>query len=264
MAKSLEDIGRVFSAEYPRVRTKRGANIAFFSSLAIVLVCAILFAAKPDGHQSFGGFGFYKIATTSMQREYNEGSLIITREVDPLTLVVGDDIAFISGVDEVMAQRIDEIKEGYEGTGMIAFATIGIDDELARITTATSDKVLGKVIIGVPFLGNVLNWLDLNIWLVGAILLVVFALVKRSNAKVAVVVMGLLMASMITNQEVRAEEIIAVINQGPDIDEKLSEEKYRLITSGKVTPLNMRRVFLEIFVVLGGTKIIRVYAKKGS
>ena len=269
MAKSLEEIELAFRQKYPNTGDEepqsdqgrsrqgqsadhkqddveqtdqpirgriKGTTIVFYTVLTIMIACTIMFGIGPAGNQAFGGINFYKIATISMHREYPKGSLIVAQEITPIELMVGDDIVYTSSTGELIAHRIEEIKEDYEGSGQRAFVTIGVDDVNARTEVITSEQVLDKVIVGIPFLGTAIDWITLS-GLTGH----------------EVQAATLIPPSPPTNTPVPSVTI--TINQEPSIELLVDEESQleqpeQSEQSGKVTPLNMRQMFLSIVIIM--------------
>ena len=225
--------------EQPTRGRIKGTTIVFYAVLTIMIACTMMFGTGPAGNQAFGGINFYKIATTSMHREYPKGSLIVTQAITPIELMVGDDIVYNSSTGELIAHRIEEIKEDYEGSGQRAFVTIGVDDVDARTEVITSEQVLDKVIAGIPFLGTAIDWVTLN-----------------GLTGYEVQAATLIPPSPPTNTPV--PRVTITINQGSNI-ELLVDEESQLEQSepteqseqpGKVTSLNMRQMFLSIVIIM--------------
>ena len=297
MAKSLEDIELAFRQKYPNAGDEepqsdqgrslqgqpaehkqddieqtdqptrgriKGITIAFCIVLTIMIACTVMFGIGPAGNQAFGGINFYKIATTSMHRVYQKGSLIVTKEIAPMELIVGDDIVYTSSTGELIAHRIEEIKEDYEGTGQRAFVTIGVDDIDARTEVITSQQVQDKVIVGIPFLGTMIDWVTLS-GLVGHEV----QAADLIETEVAQWEPGDEYSEPTPTPQIRPTIAIApvvsiTINQGPSIELTVEEDNQPeqseqpeqpeqsepLEQPGKVTPLNMRQMFLSIVIIM--------------
>ena len=255
----------------------KGTTIVFYAVLTIMIVCTMMFGLGPVGNQAIGGINFYKISTTSMHSVYKKGSLIVTKEIAPIKLTVGDDIVYTSNTGELIAHRIEEIKEDYEETGRRAFVTIGVDDTMARTEVITSKQVLDKVIVGIPFLGTVIEWVTLS-GLTG-------------HEVQAAGFSGYEVAQWEPDDEyseptptitptITITPVVSItINQRPSIGPTLDEDNQpkqpeqleqleqseQPEQSGKITPLNVRQMFLSIVIVMVVVKgILALIGIKGS
>lgn len=109
------------------------------------------------------GFSVMKIQTGSMEPEYRTGSVIITREVSPEKLKVGDVISFYvsagSIVDQVNTHRIQEIQ--YIKSDLRQFVTKGDANQTVDEYPVLQTRVIGKVVcnLGV-FSGSVIGFLQ--------------------------------------------------------------------------------------------------------
>ena len=170
-AKTFEEIG-----EEKRAKASVISDVLFYGTLILMVVFAVLFSRGAFGNQTFGGYSFYEVLTTSMESVYPRGSLIIIKETDPSELVVGDDIAFTIASNDLVTHRIIEIKEDFEGMGQRAFVTKGVDNALADGEEVLARNVVGKVTRGFPGLGTTFSWLGENLWSVVAFFLSLIAL----------------------------------------------------------------------------------------
>ena len=108
------------------------------------------------------GFKMYIVNTDSMAAtDFNAGSLILVKEVDPSTLKEGDIITFMSqdtdSFGETITHKIRKLTTDAEGNpGFITYGTTtDTDDE----TIVTYPYVLGKYQNHVPGLGTFFNFL---------------------------------------------------------------------------------------------------------
>lgn len=109
------------------------------------------------------GFSVMKIQTGSMEPEYKTGSIIITRQVSPEKLKVGDVISFYVSagkiVDQVNTHRIEEIQ--YIKSDLRQFVTKGDANQTVDEYPVLQTRVIGKVVcdLGV-FSGSVIGFLQ--------------------------------------------------------------------------------------------------------
>lgn len=118
------------------------------------------------------------VLTGSMQDVYPQGSLIITKAVDPDQLEIGDDITFMTSETSSITHRIIDITENYMETGKRGFKTKGIMNTYADDGIAAADNVVGKVIFCSLPLGTIANFITANWPLLMFYLLVLVALTK--------------------------------------------------------------------------------------
>ena len=108
------------------------------------------------------GFKMYIVNSDSMAAtDFNAGSLILVKEVDPSTLKEGDIITFMSqdtdSFGETITHKIRKVTTDAEGNpGFVTYGTTtGVDDE----TIVTYPYVLGKYKSHIPGLGTFFNFL---------------------------------------------------------------------------------------------------------
>ena len=108
------------------------------------------------------GIKMYIVNTDSMAAtDFDAGSLILVKEVDPSTLKAGDIITFMSqdtdSFGETITHKIRTLTTDAEGNpGFVTYGTTtGVDDE----TIVTYPYVLGKYSSAIPGLGTFFNFL---------------------------------------------------------------------------------------------------------
>lgn len=112
--------------------------------------------------RSLFGYKMYIVNTDSMAAtDFDAGSLILVKEVDPSTLKEGDIITFMSqdtnSFGETITHKIRKTTVDAEGNpGFVTYGTTtGIDDEIV----VTYPYVLGKYEHHIPALGTFFNFL---------------------------------------------------------------------------------------------------------
>lgn len=136
-------------------------DVVFYAAL-IVLVLGVL-VIKSSGNGApviIGGFSIQHVLTASMQDEIPRGSLVMTRQVDPATLQVGDDISYMRNETTTVTHRIVGIIQDYQNTGQLAFETQGIMNREKDAQPVPAVNVVGKVIFHSYALGVVMNFLS--------------------------------------------------------------------------------------------------------
>ena len=102
------------------------------------------------------GYKAYVITTNSMEPNIKAGDAIIVKKGKEENLKVNDVITFQKGANRI-THRITEIidKEGQK-----IYITKGDSNKIEDTEGVTYDKVLGKKIIRIPYLGKILNVLN--------------------------------------------------------------------------------------------------------
>ena len=103
------------------------------------------------------GIRMYIVRTDSMKKtDFDAGDLIITKRVDPKTLVEGDIITFQSGnsdsYGETITHKIREVRK--DANGNVAFVTYGTTTDVNDESLALGDFVLGKYLFRIPNAGH--------------------------------------------------------------------------------------------------------------
>jgi signal peptidase len=99
-----------------------------------------------------------------MQSVIPKGSLVITRQIDPSSIQIGDDITYMLNERSSITHRVVGITENYENSGSYGFETKGVDNENPDENIVYAKNVVGKVIFHVPNVGSILlaiseNWM---------------------------------------------------------------------------------------------------------
>lgn len=102
-------------------------NILFYFILTISILFVFLFGMyKPDGApRVLFGYSIMRVATESMSPALPVNTLIVTKDVDPADLQVGDVVTFIRFNETIITHRIYEIYEDYQNRGVRGFRLIG-------------------------------------------------------------------------------------------------------------------------------------------
>ncbi len=143
------------------------SDLLFYVVLACFVLGVFLVRGAGDGAPvTFMGFSAMRVLTASMGEEIPQGSLIITRHLDPTELKVGDDITYLAGQDTTITHRIIEITEHYGDTGERAFVTQGVANPEPDSLYVLAANVVGKVIFHNLALGKALYFIREHwVWL---------------------------------------------------------------------------------------------------
>lgn len=193
VAKS--DISGELSKESDNINEKNSKNrskkkkfawigeMIFYGMLIALILGAFLIRSNSDGRPiSIAGYSAFTVLTGSMESEIPQGSLVISKTVDPETLQIGDDITYMSGPTSTITHRIIGITENYLDTNERAFETQGVMNANPDKNPVPAANVVGKVVYHNEVLGQIAtfasnNWPFLIFILIVAIAL--FTILKR-------------------------------------------------------------------------------------
>ena len=105
------------------------------------------------------GFQIYTVISGSMEPNYHVGSLIYVKQVNPSTLKKNDTITFKLGTDTIATHRIIEIVYD-EDTTKYSFRTKGDANDNPDANLVPQDKILGKTMYTVPYLGYLATYIQ--------------------------------------------------------------------------------------------------------
>lgn len=83
--------------------------------LCLIVAVIIVFQKVTDSNRSIAGYRIFRVITGSMEPAYDVGEVVISKEVNPHDIKVGDDIVYLGNYGE------------YQGK-IIMHAVIGIDE----------------------------------------------------------------------------------------------------------------------------------------
>jgi signal peptidase I len=159
------------SASGNRLRHFTG-NLLFVLLLVGILGGTASFVFSDNARKSIFGFRFYEVLTGSMTPNpdgsslpggFNAGDLIVIRLVDPASLEVGDIITFNPGQEATayLTHRIVAVRHELDGETGLFFTTRG-DTNNTDDPPITADQVIGKKVLALPKVGQVLAFVKAN------------------------------------------------------------------------------------------------------
>lgn len=136
-------------------------TIVVATILAFVLLANlwIMFQANTSKDKVPSVFGYkpFIVLSGSMETDIRVGDLIITKEIDPTTLVKGDVIAFRDPEGTITTHRIIELVDCYQDT---CFITKGDNNQSQDQQLVELDDVEGIYVGRIPSVGNMLKSLS--------------------------------------------------------------------------------------------------------
>ena len=74
--------------------------------LCLLVASVIIFQKITDNNKSIAGYRIFRVITGSMEPEYDVGEVVISKEVDPKSIKVGDDIVYLGTYGEYKGKII--------------------------------------------------------------------------------------------------------------------------------------------------------------
>ncbi|MFI3327315.1 MAG: signal peptidase I [Clostridia bacterium] len=124
--------------------------LIIFATIAVLLVGVKLI-----------GFTPYAVLSGSMEPLYETGSVVYVKEVQSESITVGDTITFyMTDSTTVVTHQVVEIdnENGY-------YYTQGLANDTADSTPVTTDRIIGKVVFGIPYLGYISDYVTSPPWI---------------------------------------------------------------------------------------------------
>lgn len=152
------------------VKTQRGSKaiktlgkiiyILFFIVVVLMLIVVIL-QRTTNNSVSLGGFRLFTIATGSMEPAYNVGDVLISKEIAPEEIKVGDNIAYRGEVKvlkgKVITHQVISTQKGEDGKYKIITKGISNTEEDPEIS---EEQVYGKIIYKVKTLSYIVKMIS--------------------------------------------------------------------------------------------------------
>lgn len=138
-------------------------EVVFYIVLIVMIFMVFLVRSNSEGQPtSFAGYSLFTVLTNSMESEIPQGSLVITKQVSPESLKIGDDITYMANQTTTVTHRIISIVEKYQDTGKRAFQTQGVMNDKPDKNLVPANNVVGKVIFHNKLLGEVAKFISNN------------------------------------------------------------------------------------------------------
>ena len=137
----------------------------FVILIITILASAVLFANNNSNEKSIFGYRFYNVLTPSMTPTIPVGSMVFVKMVDADELEVEDIITYSTSRDGkiVVTHRINDIKKEQN---QISFITKGDANKVTDLNPVAESQIIGKVTLVIPYLGNVMAYIQRRIGLV--------------------------------------------------------------------------------------------------
>ena len=153
--------------------------------ILVILIYNIILIFISSKNHGIGLFGYraYIITSDSMEPSINHGDVIITKECKEEDLQTGDVITFEQN-QEVITHRIQKVEED-QTTKEKTYITKGDNNNMEDSENIKFSAIIGKCIITIPYLGNIISVLEnkLIVLIIILIILILFFLKIQKQEK---------------------------------------------------------------------------------
>ncbi len=152
-----------------KVVWKAVSNIIFCVALVLACFVAVICAtnAGDRGARDIAGFYVFNVLSGSMQREIPKGSLVLVKKTDPNLIKLGQNITFFSNNgNKTTTHKVVGILGNFDENGKRGFETKGVENISPDLDITHADNVLGVVILSIPLLGSILQFVKDHLLLI--------------------------------------------------------------------------------------------------
>ena len=179
--------------------------------MALILTMVIVLQRISANNQSIGGYKIFRVITGSMEPEYEVGEVIISKEVNPKDIKVGDDIVYLGRVGEYSGKIImhNVVAIDTDENGDLIFHAKGLQSNSVEDPQIREDQIYGVVTYTSSIL-TILYDLATNIYSIFAI--------------VIILALNVFIAFNTPKKTKKKRKKKKIANTGDTLDENLSEE----------------------------------------
>ena len=162
------------------------ANILFGIAILgiLLLIFSLLYAKISGGPPTILGHQMYIVLSGSMNPAFDTGSIVFVREIEPAKIKDGDIITYM-GLEEseqIVSHRVVSVNKTDD---RINFTTKGDANEVNDPNPTPADKLIGKVIFAIPYLGYIMyfsqtKWGIVIMIIIPCSILLIYVLVKHN------------------------------------------------------------------------------------
>ena len=189
-----------------------GKTIYVLLYIIVLLVLLVVVIQRFSGNNAtIGGFRIFNVATGSMIPVYNVGDIIVSKEISPKGIQVGDDIVYKGEKNEFNGKVVTHrVISKREENGKYYFVTQGVANELPD-PEISEEQVYGKIIyktVILSFISKIIN----NIY---AFYFLIFV-------PIAIIICKIIVDNVMSHKEGKKEIAEA---KGKDEDEKKEDDE---------------------------------------
>lgn len=115
--------------------------------LCVLLILIIALQRLSDSNRSIAGYKIFRVITGSMVPEYDVGEVVISKEVSPRKIKVGDDIVYLGTYGEyagkIIMHNVTQIDEDEKGN--LTFHAKGLHASSIEDPSIKASQILGVV-----------------------------------------------------------------------------------------------------------------------
>lgn len=133
-------------------------DVCFFVFMAIMVFLIIVTGTTKirGGDPELFGYRMYVVESGSMSPTINVNSVIVVKEVTPQDIKEKDIVTYRGHSGEsTVTHRVVEVKDGGE-----AFVTKGDANEIPDPMPVEASRLIGKVVLVIPYMGRVFGFLS--------------------------------------------------------------------------------------------------------
>ena len=120
--------------------------------IVILMLIVVILQRVTDNSVTIGGYRMFTVATGSMVPQYEVGDILISKEIEPSEIKVGDDIVYRgkegSFKDKVVTHRVISIEQENGEYKIITKGIILTEDECRNMFNAALSKLPRYSVIG--------------------------------------------------------------------------------------------------------------------
>ena len=115
--------------------------------LALILTFIIILQKVSDSNKTIGGYRIFRVITGSMEPEYQVGEVVISKEVNPKDIKVGDDIVYLGRYGEYAGKIImhNVIEIDTDENGNLIFHAKGLHSSSVEDPQIKEEQIYGVV-----------------------------------------------------------------------------------------------------------------------
>ncbi len=115
--------------------------------MALILTMVIVLQRVTNSNGSIGGYKIFRVITGSMEPEYEVGEVVISKEIDPKDIEVGDDIVYLGKTGEYAGKIIMHNVVGIDTNqdGRLTFHAKGLQSNSVEDPQISEEQIYGVV-----------------------------------------------------------------------------------------------------------------------
>ena len=118
-----------------------------FMLMCVLLILIVVFQKISDSNKSIGGYRIFRVVTGSMIPEYDIGEVVISKEIDPHKIEIGNDIVYLGKTGDyngrIIMHKVTAIDK--DENGNLNFHAKGINNSSIEDAQIKEDQIYGVV-----------------------------------------------------------------------------------------------------------------------